>query len=80
MERFLSQGNYLEQDAFPVICEAFKSLDIYIRFITMELNMADEGSAIAPPKPQTTSETVEAAFKDTELLISQRGGSFRARS
>lgn len=75
MERFLDQGNYLEQDCFPDICEAFKTVGHPLRFIIMDIDlMADDGVAtVAPPVLRTTSDTVEVALKDAETLINTTG-------
>ncbi len=76
MERFVDEGNYLEQDCFLDICEAFSTVGHPLRFIVMDLDLTaddDAVSTVAPPVLRTTSETVEAALKDAETLINTSG-------
>ena len=73
MERFMDQGNYLAQDGFPDLHEAFSNVKIDLRFIVMDLNMEDGVQAVAAPQPATTSETVEQALRDAETLIGSSG-------
>jgi len=73
MERFMEQGNYLEQDAFPDLHEAFSSVSIDLRFIIMELNMEEGVQPVAVPNPAISSETVEQALRDAETLIGTSG-------
>lgn len=73
MERFMSQNNYLEQDTFPGLHEAFASVGMDLRFIVMELNMDERIQPVAVPDPTITSQTVEQALRDAETLIRTSG-------
>lgn len=76
MERELEHDCYLHDHAFPDISAAFDGIlpkDEPLRFIAMELDMEEGVQSVPAPKLRTTSETVEAALRDAEILIQSSG-------
>lgn len=61
------------ENPFKAIADTFSEVGTYVRFVVMELD-TDEGTLPVPvPSPQITTEAVERALADAELLLRSRG-------
>lgn len=67
------QNDKTVEEPFKVIAEAISELGTYVRFVVVDLD-TDEGPApVSVPSPQITTEAVERALADAELLLHSRG-------
>jgi len=79
--REVSLDEYLEYEeynqskghrsAFKEIAETFGELDVYVRFICAELVEDQYPAPVSTPRPKVTSQTVEKALVDAELMVKQ---------
>jgi hypothetical protein len=68
-----SNANYFNAYAYPAIAEALETLHHPIRFIAVEIDTSENIQSVPPPKLEITSEVVEAALRDAEMLIRSSG-------
>jgi hypothetical protein len=67
------QNDKTIEHPFKMIAETISEVGTYVRFVVMELD-TEEGTAPVPvPSPQITTEAVERALADAELLLRSRG-------
>ena len=59
--------------AFKKIAKTITELGIFIRFIVVELESSNDEICVNTPVVENTTETVERAFRDCELLVSMHG-------
>lgn len=61
------------QQPFKVVADTIAEIGPYVRFIVMLLESEDGPLPVSAPSPQITSEAVESALADAELLLRSRG-------
>jgi hypothetical protein len=73
LEEYLKYEKYCpskeHRSAFNNIVETFDELDLYVRFIRVDLVDTEGPEPVPAPKPTLTSETVERALEDAELMV-----------
>lgn len=67
------EHNTALQQPFRRIAETISEIGPYVRFIIMQLEEHDGPMPVASPSPRITSEAVESALADAELLLRSRG-------
>lgn len=68
-----AQNDRTIENPFRMVAETISELGTYVRFVVMQLE-TDEGPTPVPvPSPQITTEAVERALADAELLLRSRG-------
>jgi hypothetical protein len=61
------------QQPYCQIAETISEIGPYVRFIVMQLEEHDAPLPVASPSPRITTEAIESALADAELLLRSRG-------
>jgi hypothetical protein len=77
MEQYVAltelQNDRTIENPFHEIAKTIDELGTYVRFVVLQLQSEDATLPVAPPSPQVTTEAVERALADAELLLRSRG-------